>query len=165
MNADELADIVQAWAAVHMPEAWKSTQSQRQRPDSFRRFLSRLIRRWYESGARDIPLRVLQESDLRVTLKDRKSGKEFTVCGRYAEGDITFDFRFLSIMQSNEHGEIGDILDVIGEFDAVIEYGKPRPLAASVPPREVKPEPVVKEAPKASAVLELLPREFRSRDD
>src|SRR6188472_3414022 len=92
LDVDALAEAVKPWAMANMPDAWRKTCLQAARPASYRLFLSRLIRRWYESGARDIPLKVLQESDLRVKLRDRKTGLVFDVCGRYAEGEIQFDF-------------------------------------------------------------------------
>ena len=154
LSVDELAERVRPWAEANMPDAWRKTQEQASRPASYAKFLARLIRRWYESGARDIPLSVLQESDLRVKLRFRDGG-EFDVCGRYADGDQRFNFAMLAASESP--AQIRNFFAGIDAFDAVIDYLPPKPLPPyRIPPKEKVVPVVPKKEP--NVILELIPR-------
>jgi hypothetical protein len=168
MDVDALAAAVLPWADVHMPEAAAKTRAQAARPASYRTFLVRLVRRWYESGERHIPLDVLEESDLEVKMRT-PTGREFTVAGRRVEGERRVSFLLVKMWAATGM-DVDKALDMMDPFDpVVVDPTKPvtlppyRMLPKKAPVVAAPPQPATR--PDPSIVLELLPPSFRSADE
>lgn len=133
-----VAEHILAWAKEHHPEKYAETLKVARRPKTFARFLSRLVEiRFAEDPDWDPPLRVLEETSLRVRFR-LPSGAEIEVAGRHAEGDRVWTFAELAQLYETG-GDLGAALAVKQALDLVWDDGQP--FAPPPEPEKREPEP------------------------
>lgn len=115
MTNDELIELILPWAKEHHPDKYAKTIEQANRPIAFRRFLVRLIEiRCAEDRAwrNTVPLSVLEETSLSVTLRHKGTGREFTVGGQATSGRHV-SFRMLGMCLHPENASQAGTLDAM----------------------------------------------------
>lgn len=124
IDNDELAALILPWAKAEHPEKYEKTIEQSQRPDTYRKFLVRLIeirasddRLWRNA----LPLSILNETALSVTIKLRKTGQVLIVGGNGMRA-CNVNFRMLEMCLAEGAGEqtLQSMLDVNDRFDLEI---------------------------------------------
>lgn len=117
----ELVALILPWAKEHEPEKYEATLKVATNDKTFRRYLIRLIEiRWAREDytwRRTIPLDVLEDSALTMTVTHRPTGRRMHVKGRLAEGPREWSFGELAML-TDEPERMGalfaakDILDL-----------------------------------------------------
>jgi hypothetical protein len=100
----ELEALVLSWAEQHHPEKHAQTVAQQEKPETYQRFLLRLVEirvtdepRWL----RTVPVAILDETKLVAQLRDRESGKMLTFAGKKANMPQAHRFSELDMLPSD----------------------------------------------------------------
>jgi hypothetical protein len=123
MDTEQLAELILPWAREHHREKYDATLRVATLPESFRRFLLRLIEiRCTEDPAwrNTVPLAVLNDTSIRVTVRT-KTGRTLRVGGREAP-NIHLTFGMLASFRA-QPDTFPAWLDVQDSFD--LEVVKP----------------------------------------
>lgn len=89
MTIDELSASILPWAKEKHPDKYAQTLKVVTKPATFRKYVTRLIEVRYEEEPEwreQAPLRLLEETSLRVKMRHPATGTEIEVCGRGVEG-------------------------------------------------------------------------------
>ena len=100
----ELEALVLEWAEQHHPEKHAQTIAQREKPDTYRRFLLRLIEIRVEEEPgwlRKVPARILDETKIVAQLRDRETGRFLTFAGERAKMPQAHRFSELDMLPSD----------------------------------------------------------------
>lgn len=104
MTTDELVAFILPWVKEHRPDAYAATIAVAKRPATLRRYLLRGIELRVDAEPEfrgRVPLSVLDETALCVTVRDAVTGRTFTVGGALARPKAQLPFRALGTTRAD----------------------------------------------------------------
>jgi hypothetical protein len=104
LTNNQLAGLILAWAKDEHPDKYAQTLKVAAIHDTFRRYLLRLIEIRCEADKAwmgTVPVSVLEETKLSLSLRDKQTGAVYEVKGRLAEGERQVSFLELGLSRGD----------------------------------------------------------------